>query len=78
MANDATSHGTSVPAPSSAANELISNRAVAKAANVSLRTVSTWVREKRIPVVRLSPRLNRFHLPSVLAALRKFEVKEVC
>jgi hypothetical protein len=25
----------------------------------------------------LSPRCIRFHLPSVLAALRKFEIKEV-
>lgn len=56
---------------------LVKKPAVAKAGSVSCRCVDNWIRQKRIPVVRLSPRCVRFHLPSVLAALRRFEVKEV-
>jgi hypothetical protein len=40
-----------------------------------VRTVDNWIRQRRIPTVRISKRMVRFHLPSVLAALRKFEVK---
>jgi len=50
---------------------------VAKAASVSPRTVEIWMLEKRIPYIRLSPRCVRFDLPSVLAALKKFTIREV-
>lgn len=56
---------------------LVKKAVVANAASVSCRCVENWMRQKRIPFVRLSDRCVRFHLPSVLAALRKFEVKEV-
>jgi hypothetical protein len=56
---------------------LVKKKIVARAASVSCRSVENWMRQKRIPFVRLSPRCVRFHLPSVLAALRKFEVREV-
>ena len=56
---------------------LVNKRVVARAAAASVRSVDNWVARRMIPVVRISPRCIRFHLPSVLAALRKFEVKEV-
>jgi hypothetical protein len=55
---------------------LVNKRAVARAASASLRSVDNWIAERKIPVIRISPRCIRFHLPSVLAALRKFEVNE--
>ena len=55
---------------------LLKRPQLAKAINVSPRTVDNLQRRKVIPWVRISPRCVRFHLPSVLAALRKFEVKE--
>jgi len=56
---------------------LVKKAAVAKAASVSPRTVEIWMLEKRIPYIRLSPRCVRFDLPSVLAALKKFTIREV-
>ncbi len=56
---------------------LVSKRVVARAASASTRSVDNWIREKKIPVIRITKRCVRFHLPSVLAALRKLEVKEV-
>lgn len=55
---------------------LLKRPQLAKAINVSPRTVDNLQRRKVIPWVRISPRCVRFHLPSVLAALRKFEVRE--
>ena len=55
---------------------LVNKRVVAQAASASIRSVDNWIRERKIPVVRISKRCVRFHLPSVLAALRKFEVRE--
>jgi hypothetical protein len=55
---------------------LVDKRVVARAASASLRSVDNWIAERKIPVVRITKRCVRFHLPSVLAALRKFEVKQ--
>ena len=55
---------------------LVDKRVVARAASASLRSVDNWIAERKIPVIRITKRCVRFHLPSVLAALRKFEVKE--
>lgn len=68
-----------VPAPSSspAENGLVTKRDVARAAKISVRSVDNLMRGKRIPFVRLSARCVRFHLPSVLAALRRYEVREI-
>lgn len=55
--------------------ELVTKRTVAEAANVSIRTIDTWQRQKRIPCVKLSPRCVRYHLPSVLKALQRFTVE---
>lgn len=65
------------PASSPADSGLVKKRDVARAAKISVRTVDNLMRAKRIPVVRLSPRCVRFHLPSVLAALRRYEVREI-
>jgi hypothetical protein len=37
--------------------------------------VQNWMRDKRIPFIRISRRCVRFDLKRVLAALRKLEVK---
>jgi hypothetical protein len=55
---------------------LLKRPQLARAINVSARTVDNWQKQKRIPFLKLSARCVRYHLPSVLAALRKFEVKE--
>ena len=56
---------------------LVNKRVVARAASVSVRSVDNFVARRLIPVVRITPRCVRFHLPSVLAALRKLEIKEL-
>ena len=67
------------PATETAASDsgLVTKKTVARAVAVSTRCVELWMRRRLIPVVRLSPRCVRFHLPSVLAALRRLEVQEV-
>lgn len=57
-------------------SSLVKKNVVARATSASVRTVENWQRQKKIPFVKLSPRCVRFHLPSVLAALRRFETKE--
>ena len=56
---------------------LVDKRVVARVASLSLRTIDNPQREKKIPFIKLSARCVRYHLPSVLAALRRFEVHEV-
>lgn len=79
QSNKKNAQGESLPAKESAANDsgLVRKQAVAKAASVSVRCVEQWMQRKLIPFVKLSPRMVRFHLPSVLAALRRLEIKEV-
>jgi len=55
---------------------LVNKRVIAQATSASVRTIDNWQRQKKIPFIRISARCVRFHLPSVLAALRKFEVRE--
>jgi excisionase family DNA binding protein len=56
---------------------MIRKKELATALNVSPRTVDNWVRQKRIPVHRFSPRLLRYDLRKVQTALDKYEVIEV-
>jgi hypothetical protein len=79
MKHKKTAHDGTVPATESAAKDsgLVNKRTVAKAAAVSTRTVENWTRQKMIPVVRLGKRCVRFHLASVITALRKMEIQEV-
>ena len=75
----AKTQGNSLSAPESAANDLaglVSKKVVARAASVSPRTIDNLQREKKIPYVKLSARCVRYHLPSVIAALRRFEIRE--
>jgi len=71
-------HGNSMSATESAANDpaLLKRHQLARALNASPRSVDNWQKQKKIPFIKISPRCVRFHLPSVLAALRKFEVRE--
>jgi hypothetical protein len=55
---------------------LLKRPQLARAINVSARTVDNWQKQKRIPYLKLSARCVRYHLPSVLAALRRFEIRE--
>jgi excisionase family DNA binding protein len=59
------------------AKRLHSKQEVARAVSVSPRTLDNWMAEKRIPFIRLSPRLIRFDLERVKTALERYEVKEV-
>ena len=73
-------HGSSMPAPESSADDdlaLLKRPQLARAVSVSPRTIDNWVAARKIPFIKLSARCIRFHLPSVLAALRRFEVREV-
>lgn len=56
---------------------LLSKKELAAALSVSPRTIETWLSQRRIPQLRLSPRLTRFCLAKVEAALDRYEVKEV-
>src|SRR5215472_1165055 len=56
---------------------LLDREQLARAINVSSRTVSNWQSSGKIPFLKPSPRCVRFYLPEVLAALRRFTVKEV-
>jgi hypothetical protein len=71
--------GATVPvteATAEASGSLVTKKVVARANSVSTRTVDYWKKRRLIPFVKISARCVRFHLPSVLAALRKMEVKE--
>jgi len=49
----------------------ITARAVAKHFGVTVETVNRWVRQNRIPYLRPSRRIVRFHLEEVERALRE-------
>lgn len=57
--------------------DLVDKKIVAQRNSVSTRTIEVWVKQRRIPVVRLSPRMVRFNLRRVAEALAAYEVKEV-
>ena len=58
--------------------KLITKKALATAlALESTRTIDTWVRQKMIPVYVMGHRTRLFDLDRVLAALERYEVKEV-
>jgi len=61
----------------SASRIMIRKKELATALNVSPRTIDNWVRQRRIPVHRFSPRLLRYDLQKVQNALDKYEVIEV-
>jgi DNA-binding XRE family transcriptional regulator len=69
-------HGSD-PMPQADDRALLKRPQVARAINVSTRTIDNWQKQKKIPYLKLSARCVRYHLPSVISALRKFEIKEV-
>jgi hypothetical protein len=78
--NSKNTHDALVSAPESAEDDstgLVRKDAVARAAKVCSRTIDNLQRKKMIPYIKLSARCIRYHIPSVLRALKKFEVKEV-
>jgi hypothetical protein len=72
-------HRGTVPAPGSAANDpaLLTRKQLAKKISLSTRSVDTLQKRKAIPFIRLSARCVRFEIDRVLAALRRFELKEI-
>src|SRR5260370_29384293 len=56
---------------------LLSKKELAVAIGVSARTIDNWIAQKRIPFLRLSARLIRFNLERVMAALARYEIKEI-
>jgi hypothetical protein len=72
-------HGVPVPVPGAtaeASESLVTKKVVARANSVSTRTVDYWKQRRLIPFVKISARCVRFHLPSVVRALRRLEVRE--
>lgn len=61
--------------PESFQFQLVNKEAVAKATGTCERTVENWMKQKRIPFVRITARCVRFNLPEVLASLSRFTVK---
>ena len=57
--------------------QLVSKKELAIAIGVSARTIDNWIAQKRIPFLRLSARLIRFNLERVMAALARYEIKEI-
>jgi len=67
----------SVPPEVLAGVELGTKEHAEKAAKLSVRSIENHAKRKTIPVIRISARCVRLHIPSVLAALRRFEVQPV-
>jgi hypothetical protein len=56
---------------------LVDKRALSKAISLSPRMIEILQGKRLIPVVRLSPRCVRYSISAVVAALRRFEQREV-
>lgn len=56
---------------------LVSKHELATALHVSYRTVEELTARRVIPRLRISSRLIRYDLSRVLAALNRYEIKEV-
>lgn len=71
--NIASEGGQQPPIP----KQFLTKPELAAALGVSPRTIENWIAEKRIPRLQLSARLARFDLSRVVAALSRYEVREV-
>jgi len=47
---------------------------LAKALSVSERTIRTWTANRKISVIAITARCHRYHLPTVLADLKLFQI----
>ncbi len=56
---------------------LLNKAQLAERLNLKVRSVDMLVKERKIPAMRIGHKTLRFSLPRVLAALKKFELKEV-
>lgn len=50
---------------------LVKKKELAKRLSVSPRTIDEWVRKRKIPFLKISPRFYLYDFEAVLAALRK-------
>jgi hypothetical protein len=55
--------------------ELLTRRELAKRLSLSMRSIDNLQRTRKISYIRLSPRCIRFHLPTVMKALRAYQIK---
>lgn len=65
------------PSASNCSTLLLDREQLARAINVSSRTVSNWQSSGKIPFLKLSQRCVRFVLPDVLASLKRFQINAV-
>ena len=63
---------TAIPA-ALAGKLLLTGRELASRLGVSHRKIEDWTATGVIPALRLSPRMVRYELPAVLAALRQYQ-----
>lgn len=55
---------------------LIKKKELAKRLSVSPHTIDAWVQRRKIPCIKVTPRLYLYELDAVMVALRKhYEVK---
>jgi excisionase family DNA binding protein len=59
------------------AKKFIKKTELAKELNVCLRTIDTWMHYHKIPYLKIGPRMVRFDLDKVNAALARYTIKEV-
>jgi hypothetical protein len=55
--------------------QFVTKAQLARTLCVCPRTIDNWVQQKRIPSIPISPRCRRFHVASVMAALRRLETE---
>jgi hypothetical protein len=55
--------------------ELLTRRELAERLSLSMRSIDNLQRARKISYIKLSPRCIRFHLPTVMKALRAYQVK---
>jgi hypothetical protein len=55
--------------------ELLTRKELAQRLSLSMRSIDNLQRAKKISYIRLSPRCIRFHLPTVMKALRAYQIK---
>jgi predicted site-specific integrase-resolvase len=55
---------------------LVDRATVCEHFDISLRTLTTWVKTKKIPVVRVSSRMLRFRLADCQRAIERLTIKE--
>jgi excisionase family DNA binding protein len=56
---------------------LLTKQELAERLGLKIRGVESLVERRKIPALRISGRCVRFSWPRVLAALAKFEIKEI-